>query len=35
MLVGVERAAFESWIERYERLWRTDGTDGLSERRNG
>jgi hypothetical protein len=29
MLIGVERTAIESWIERYERLWRTEGTDGL------
>lgn len=27
----MERAALESWIERYERLWRTEGTDGLSD----
>jgi hypothetical protein len=27
----MERAGLENWIERYERLWRTAGTDGLTE----
>jgi hypothetical protein len=27
----MERATLKSWIERYERLWRTPGTDGLTE----
>ncbi len=27
----MERAALETWIERYERAWRTPGTAGLSE----
>jgi hypothetical protein len=31
MLAGMERVALERWNERYERLWRTAGTDGLSE----
>ncbi|GHH77670.1 YybH family protein [Promicromonospora soli] len=26
-----ERAAVEAWVRDYERLWRTAGTDGLSE----
>jgi hypothetical protein len=31
MLIGVERAAFQNWIERYELQWRTAGTDGLAD----
>jgi ketosteroid isomerase-like protein len=31
MLTGMERATLENWIEQYERLWRTAGTDGLAE----
>ena len=31
MLIGVQRPVFESWIERYERLWHTPGTAGLAE----
>jgi hypothetical protein len=31
MLIAMERATLKSWIEQYERLWRSAGTDGLSE----
>lgn len=27
----MERRAVEQWVEGYERLWRTPGTDGLAE----
>jgi SnoaL-like domain len=27
----MERGAVEAWVERYERVWRTPGTDGLGE----
>jgi hypothetical protein len=31
MLSGVDRAALHDWIDRYERAWRTPGTDGLKD----
>lgn len=31
MLADVEHADLESWVEGYERLWRTAGTDRLGE----
>jgi SnoaL-like protein len=31
MLVGMERAVLQRWVERYEQLWRTDGTDELAD----
>ena len=29
--MGMDRAAFEDWIERYERAWRTPGTEQLAD----
>ena len=29
--MSVERAAVERWVADYERLWRTEGTDALTE----
>lgn len=31
MLGGVERSDVEGWVERYERVWRAPGTDGVAE----